>query len=609
MLRLSLFLFLLCSVAGKAFAVDIVVEAESFQNKGGWKVDQQFMDVMGSPYLIAHGMGFPVEDASTFIHIPQAGTYAVYVRTYNWTSPWSQKEGPGKFVLSIQDKHLSVAGHQGNKWQWQRVGIMKLNRGKVKLQLHDITGFDGRCDAVLLTTDTQRVPLDGEAFNQQRTLLARQSMKQASRQPFDLVVVGGGVAGISAAVSAARLGLKVALLQNRPILGGNNSSEVRVHLGGKIGIGQYPRLGGLQNEFGPTKEGNAMPADHYADHKKMNIVQAEPNISLFMNHHVNRVSTHAGRIVSIEAQHIETGQVINVQGKYFADCTGDATVGYLAGAHYMMGREARTTFNEELAPAEADSLMMGASVQWYSVETPQHNTFPEFHYGITFTNDNAERVKRGEWTWETGLNQDQINHFERIRDYGLLVVYANWSFLKNHAHDKTEYAHSKLSWVAYVAGKRETRRLKGDYVLTENDLTKHIAHRDASFTTSWSIDLHYPDSANSRLFPGNEFKAITKQKVLFPYTVPYRCLYSENISNLFMAGRNISTSHIALGSTRVMRTAGAMGEVVGMAASICCKHNATPRMVYLHHLEELKSLMMRGVDKDGIPHNQNYNEG
>ena len=163
--------------------------------------------------------------------------------------------------------------------------------------------------------------------------------------------------------------------------------------------------------------------------------------------------------------------------------------------------------------------------------------------------------------------------------------------------------------MAYVAGKRESRRLLGDYVLKEDDLVRHMTHEDASFAATWSIDLHEPDPANTVSFPGNEYKATTRHTVIYPTAVPYRCLYSRNVDNLFMAGRNISTTHVALGSTRVMRTTGAMGEVVGMAASLCKKYGATPREVYFYHLDQLKRLMQKGVAKEGVEPTQDYNEG
>ena len=252
---------------------------------------------------------------------------------------------------------------------------------------------------------------------------------------------------------------------------------------------------------------------------------------------------------------------------------------------------------------------MGSSVQWYSKDCKVETSFPEFSYGVEFNDQSCEKVTMGEWTWETGMNFDQINDFERIRDYGLLVVYSNWSYLKNHLPNNEPYRTRDLDWVAYIAGKRESRRLIGDYVLTENDLREQKIYDDGTAATTWSIDLHYPDPKNTAHFPEREFKSIAKHQNIYPYPVPYRCLYSCNIDNLFMAGRNISVTHIALGTTRVMRTTGMLGEVVGMAADICRRHQSLPRSVYEKYLDELKELMKKGTGKRGLPNNQKYNQG
>ena len=591
-------------------AKDILVEAESFEQKGGWAVDQQFMDLMGSPYLIAHGMGTPVADAVTEITIPEAGTYHVYVRTYNWTSPWHRGEGPGKFVLRIGNKKLNtVLGTKGSAWMWQSAGSVKLRAGKTKLAIHDLSGFDGRCDAIYLTTEKEPVlPETAEEL----AAFRRSKLHLPSEVPvagqYDLVVVGAGIAGMSAAVSAARLGCKVALINDRPVVGGNNSSEIRVHLGGNIEIGKYKELGGLQKEFGPSRGGNAQPAEIYEDAKKMEWLSGEDNLALFINCRVVAVEKEGDRIVSVIGRHIETGKEMKFVAPLFVDCTGDGTVGYLVGAHYRMGREGKDEFGESRAPDKPDLLTMGASVQWYSTETDKPAAFPDFNYGVTFNDWTCEKVTLGEWTWETGMNKHQIYDFEQVRDYGMLVIYANWSYLKNRLKDNAPFRNRRLGWVAYVAGKRESRRLLGDYILKEGDMTKHVVHEDASFTASWSIDLHSPDPENGRNFPANEFKAVTEHTLIYPYEVPYRCLYSRNVANLFMAGRNISVTHVALGSVRVMRTTGMMGEVVGMAASLCKKYNVGPRGIYWHHLEELKALMQKGVNRKGLPNNQRYNE-
>ena len=592
-------------------SANLFIEAESFAKKGGWVVDQQFMDLMGSSYLMAHGMGEPVEDAQTEVTFPEKGTYYVYVRTYNWTSPWKDGEGAGKFSLYVGNKKLaSPLGCEGNTWMWQAAGKVTIKDVNMELRLHDLTGFNGRCDAIYFTTEEGAVPPSDvaalEKFRREKLNLPEEAPLAGE---YDLVVVGAGIAGMSAAVSAARLGCKVALLNDRPVIGGNNSSEIRVHLGGRIEAGPYKELGNLQKEFGPTRGGNAQPADYYEDQKKMDWLLKEKNVSLFTNYRAIAVEKEGDRITAVIAKHIETGEEKRFEAPLFSDCTGDGTIGYLAGADYRMGRESRDEFGESTAPEQADKMTMGASVQWYSEDTKKPSSFPQFEYGVDFNEKNCEKVTMGEWTWETGMNYDQIKDFERIRDYGLMVVYSNWSYLKNEMKENDVYKNRKLAWVAYISGKRESRRLMGDYILKEDDLRKHVVHEDGSAASTWSIDLHYPDPKNTENFPGQEFKSIAKHINIYPYPIPYRCLYSRNIDNLFMAGRNISVTHVALGTVRVMRTTGMMGEVVGMAASICKKYQVNPRSVYQSHLPELKELMKEGVGQKGLPNNQQYNEG
>ena len=550
-----------------ASAQGIFLETENFPVKGGWQVDQQFMDLMGSPYLIAHGMGKPVEDASTTVDIPEAGVYHVWVRSYNWTSPWTAANGPGAFRVKIQGKPMKgILGNAGNKWGWQYAGNVKLKAGPCALALSDLTGFDGRCDAVWICPDRDVVPPEDvaslEAFRRQVGALPA---KPDDGGDYDFVVIGGGIAGMCAAVSAARFGCKVALVNDRPIPGGNNSSEIRVHLGAFIEQDPYPALGRMLREFGHSKGGNAQPASNYEDDKKIAFLEGQEGLTYLPNYRAVAVNMDGSKIASVVIRNIESGREVLLKAPVFADCTGDANLGFMAGADWMMGREGRDEYGESLAPEKADKMTMGSSVQWYSVDDGKKSSFPEFEYGVKFTEENCEKVKMGEWTWETGMNLDQIYDFERIRDYGLLVVYSNWSFL----------------------------------------------HEDASFTLTWHFDLHFPDPANSANFPGNEFKAETKHNPIYPYAAPYRCLYSRNIDNLFMAGRDISTTHVTLGSTRLMRTGAMMGEVVGMAASICKDKGTTPRGVYQHYLPELKALMRKGAARTDIdlPDNQHFNTG
>ena len=582
----------------------IFVECESFSRTGGWVNDQQFMDEMGSPYLLAHGLGNPVEDACTEIEIPEQGTWHVWARTYNWTSPWSSKEGPGKFKVGLGGKLLAnTLGCTGSRWEWQYAGKIKLKAGRTTLQLHDLSGFDGRCDAVWLST-SNTAPAEPTAAMRNRLLGLPDNPPVAN---YDFVVTGGGISGMCAAVAAARQGLKVALVNDRPVLGGNNSAEVRVHLGGTIEVEPYPALGRMQREFGHSKKGNAQPAANYEDDKKQAWIDAEENIDLYSSCRAIAVNkTEENIIASVLVKNVLNSQETLLEAPLFADCTGDGTVGFLAGADYRYGREAASEFGESLAPEEADNYVLGASVQWYSRADGKPSRFPVFEYGLNFNDSSVEKVTMGEWTWETGMLHDMTSEFEYIRDYGLAVIYSNWSWLKNRMG---LYADRSLDWVAYVSGKRESRRLMGDYILKQDDIEKAVHHEDATFATTWSIDLHSPDLANTANFPGEEFKTKTVHNRIYPAAVPYRCLYSRNIDNLFMAGRDISVSHVALGTTRVMRTCGMAGEVVGLAASVCHAHDALPRAVYRNYLSELQELMRKGAAKPGpLPDNQKFNE-
>lgn len=613
-MKKALLISALCLLAGMtANAAGIFVETESFSDKGGWALDQQFTDLMGSPYLIAHGYGKPVDDAATEIEIPAAGTYHVYARTCNWVSPWTSEEGPGAFRIRIGGRTLKpVLGTTGSGWMWQSAGDIRLKEGRTTLALTDLKGFDGRCDAIYLTTEESDIPpTDLAGLEDFRRRKGAVSSEPCDGGTYDLVVVGAGIGGICAAVSAARFGCRVALVNDRLIPGGNNSSEIRVHLGGHIEMPPYTALGRMQREFGHSTFGNAQPASNYEDNRKMAFIENQEGLDYFPGWRAVRVSMKEGGLIeSVIVRNVETGREMKLSAPLFSDCTGDGNLGYMAGADWMMGREGRDEYGESLAPEHGDKRTMGASVQWYSVEGGR-SSFPEFRYGMEFNEENCRAVTMGEWTWETGMDRDQIWEAERIRDYGLLVIYSNWSYLKNHYSGKAEYASRELGWVAYTAGKRESRRLVGDYVLKQDDVDKHVFHEDASFTTTWHFDLHFPDPENSRLFPGNEFIAATRDNLIYPYAVPYRVLYSRNVNNLFMAGRNISVTHVTLGSTRLMRTIGMMGEVVGMAASICKSHEALPRDVYQRYLPELKSLMKRGAARTDIelPDNQHFNEG
>ncbi|MCP4377801.1 MAG: FAD-dependent oxidoreductase, partial [bacterium] len=311
----------IAALAGSSSGGDVVLlEAEGFDYPCGWKIDQQFMDQMGSPMLLAHGMGIPVKDATTAVMFPAAGEYHIWVRTRDWVAPWKAPGAPGKFQVLINGQAVKTTfGTKGAKWHWQSGGSVRIPKAKVTVSLHDLTGFDGRCDAIVFASDAKFVPPN----DPKKLTLWRRKMLGLSDKPedageFDLVVVGGGISGTCTAISGARSGLKVALIQDRPVLGGNNSSEVRVHLGGKIMLPPYPALGGVVREISPAKRGNAGPPERYEDQKKLNVVTAEKNLSLFLSTHVSEVEKDGKKISAVIGRNIRTGKRLRFSGRVFA---------------------------------------------------------------------------------------------------------------------------------------------------------------------------------------------------------------------------------------------------------------------------------------------------
>ena len=602
----------------------IMILATRFEDPGDWTVEQQFVLQMGSSYLLAHGIGTPLpKDATTKFEIPEDGEYTMFVRTKNWTAFWSEGKTPGIFQVKLDgqadpsefgigfaedlsDTSLEARAKRA-QWYWQKGGTYKLAKGSHELALHDLSGLDGRCDAIIFTKSGE-VPGDSlEDYKALRgTLLPEPVVDKGS---FDFVIVGAGMSGLCAAIAAARLGIKVALIQDRYILGGNNSSEVRVGLGGQINMAPYPSLGYILNEIGPDRIGNARGAHHYQDWKKWDVIAAEKNITLFTGYTVDSAEMENGKIKSVTAVEATKQDRIRISGYTFADCTGDAHLAVMAGAETMMGREPRSLYGESLAPEKADGYTMGVSIEWYCEDWNFPCTFPDsFDWGLKLDETTVEPVHRANWYWEVGMNDDQIADAEKIRDYGMYVAYSTFSYCKNRLAKKEDWECTHLVWVSHVSGKRESRRIVGDLVLREQDLVRPIPYEDGTCTTTWRIDQHYPDPRNAGKYPGAEWMSVGVLTPIDPYALPYRCFYSKDVPNMFMAGRDISVTHVALGSVRVMRTCAMMGEVVGMAASICSKKNLLPRDIYKTNFQDLVELMKKGTGRTDVPYTQFYHQ-
>jgi len=604
-------------------------EAESMENTGKWSNDPQHIDIMGSPYLLATGVGKLVDDSVTELTIPEDGIYTLWVRCRDWFPSHS----PGQFQVLINDKASPVAfGKADNDaWQWIKGGSFELEKGTAELRLRDNTGWWGRCDAVVLATGGFEPSSDREELAVQRLKYAGVSQGIEDMGTYDFIVVGGGPAGMGASIAAARNRIKVALIQDRPVLGGNSSSEIEVPPMGYIGKPPDRRnVKGIAEELFPPQGW-----DNYADSKKMEeIVRAEDNISLFLNTRAIDVEMKGKtRIRSVIAINVHTGQRMRFSAPLFADTTGHGWIGYYAGAEYRMGQESRSEFNESLALVEAGNRTMGNNLYkavFANSKDPVPFECPDWAYQWTDSADfeplgshrrtsmivrpeNFDQPSRGKgrnpgddingaishaWWVEYGGMENIIEDAEHIRDELFRISLGLWNYAKNHnPATKDKNLKRELIWLNYVSGVRESRRLVGDYILSQRDYDEQVVHDDTVAFTDWGPDVHHPEGFWVK---GNDCIHVYQGRRT---SIPYRTLYSKNIENLFMAGRCHSATHIAFGGTRVMRPCCAMGQAVGTAAAIATKHETTPRVVYKEHIAELQDTLVqdgcRLMSKDG----------
>lgn len=412
------------------------------------------------------------------------------------------------------------------------------------------------------------------------------------KQKFEVVVVGGGTGGVGAALSAARHGARTALIQDRPVLGGNNSSEVRMHISGadQHALRCNARETGIVEEIALlNRKYNEQNSFCVSDTIYWELMQQEENLTLYLNTSmvdVKMLEKH--KISTIYAVQLPTEKRFEIEADIFVDATGDGTLAYLAGAEYMRGREAKTDFNEEHARIKRDNYTMGNTIMFTTMDMGRKIEFHKPSWAYTYTEDELIYRKHtdGEAIWRAkagtdsgywwielgGLNQDIIADGEEIRDRLLKVLYGVWDHIKNGGEHGAD--NLALDWIGFVPGKRESRRIVGDYILREEDLMENHLFEDAVAYGGWTLDQHTIGGMDNLT---DEPAHLLTPPV--PYQIPYRCYYSKNIDNLMMAGRNISCSHLAMSSTRVMATCLVGGQAVGTAAALAVKHRLTPREV------------------------------
>lgn len=413
---------------------------------------------------------------------------------------------------------------------------------------------------------------------------------------FDVAVIGGGAAGICAAVAAARNGSKTVLVQDRPVLGGNASSEMRVHLNGVNNIGgQAERETGiieeilLHNRFQNEQESYSV-----FDHVLYDFVVREPNITLLLNTQAIDAIMDGDKIKSAICWQATTEKLYTINAPIFIDSSGDGLLAARAGAEYRTGREGKSEFNETYAPDEPDGWQMGASLLMESKDMGRPMKYTPPSFAIKYSHEGAHERRRfagyqdGIWWIEVGSDDDIISDADMIREKLMGYLHGVWDYIKNSGNFP-EAENLALTWVGSLPSRRESRRFIGDYIVSERDMTEHKHFDDAIAFGGWSLDEHNPGGIENLSEPPSYFHYHFKEV----YQFPFRSLYSKNIANLMFAGRNVSQTHIALSSSRIMATCALQGQAVGTAANICNTRNILPRELGQKHIDELQEQLIR----------------
>ena len=414
----------------------------------------------------------------------------------------------------------------------------------------------------------------------------------------DLCVVGGGMAGITAAIAAAREGAKVALVHERPVLGGNASSEIRMWICGAQG--ENNRETGILEEI-QLENLHSNPTKNYYlwDTLLYDFVKREKNIELLLNTTCMDAKCEKGefedkrdtKITSISAYQLTTQSFFDISAKYFADCSGDSILAPLTGAEFRIGREAASEFREDTDREKPDSMVMGMSCLVQGRQTDKKVEFkaPDFTTKLSDKDVknrpmNPYETRENFWYLELGGNRDTIGDTEKLRDELVPLALGAWDYFKNSG--KYDADNWELDFLGFLPGKRESRRMMGEYVITQPDITGGKIFEDTVAYGGWPLDDHFPAGYYHKGKPNTNFKTPS------PYCLPYRALYSKNVENLFFAGRNISMTHTAMSTIRVMATCALLGQAVGTAAAIATEYGTTPHGVYKSHLAELQERLM-----------------
>ena len=443
--------------------------------------------------------------------------------------------------------------------------------------------------------------------------------KKVKNAEYDVVVIGGGMSGICAALAAARHGARTALVHDRHVLGGNASSEIRMHI-----------CGASENLAKPDLEESGILHEIMLDNKSRNdyynfsiwdmvlfsTVKRQKNLTVYLSTAMESCEMGEGSTIrSIDAYQLTTETHWKISGKVFIDCTGNATLGYYAEAEFRTGSEGRDEFGEPDAPGQPNKERMGNTLLFKAVDRGHPVAFKKPDFARTFTEEelkyrthsavhgaqikgevdkayvrmtsfSTSSVDYGYWWIELpGETDDIIDEYEQIRDELVSCIYGIWDHLKNGGdHGAKNY---DLEWVGMLPGSREGRRLIGDYILNENDILSNRQFEDAVAYGGWPMDIHTAKGLY-------DFDELPSRVISFDgaYTIPYRSYYSKNISNLMMAGRDISASKMAMGSTRVMGTCAVGGQAVGTAAALCIKYDCDPRGAQ-EHMRELQQMLLK----------------